>query len=56
MIDEPVIRTEALGGTALSRAARAGSLPQWYRPAPTNTDDWRTYARSVADSVSVELA
>jgi len=52
MIDAPVIRTEALGGTALSRAARAGSLPQWYRPAPTNTGDWKTYARSVADSVS----
>ncbi len=52
MIDEPVIRTEALGGSSLSRAGRTGSLPQWYRPAPSDTDGWRTYARSVADSVS----
>src|SRR5215212_483402 len=52
MIGEPVIRTEALGGSPLSRAARAGSLPQWYRSAPAGANGWRTYARSVADGVS----
>jgi bacillithiol biosynthesis cysteine-adding enzyme BshC len=54
MIEEPVIRTEELGGSALSRAARAGATPQWYRPAPHDADGWRTYARGVADSVSAE--
>jgi uncharacterized protein YllA (UPF0747 family) len=54
MTDEPVIRTEALGGSALSRAGRAGETPQWYRQAPNDADGWRTYARGVADSVSPE--
>ena len=54
MIEEPVVRTEALGGSALSRAARAGATPQWYRAAPNGADAWRTYARGIADSVSPE--
>jgi bacillithiol biosynthesis cysteine-adding enzyme BshC len=52
MIDEPRIRTEPLGGSPLSRAARGGTLPQWYRPAPADAAGWRTYAQSVASSVS----
>ena len=52
MSNEPLIRTEPLGGSALSRAGRAGRLPQWYRTAPSDADGWRSYARGVVDSVS----
>ncbi len=45
------IYTESLGGSPLSRAAREGQLPQWYRPAPRDASEWRAYAASVAASV-----
>jgi bacillithiol synthase len=48
----PVVRTESLGGSPLSRAARAGQLPQWYPALPRGAAHWREYGRSVADSVS----
>ncbi|HTE47138.1 MAG TPA: bacillithiol biosynthesis BshC, partial [Gemmatimonadaceae bacterium] len=51
MSDAPVIRTEPLGGSPLSRAARVGELPQWFRAAPRGVDDWRQYARGVIESV-----
>jgi Uncharacterized protein conserved in bacteria len=44
------IRTESLGGSPLSRAARAGALGDWYRAAPRGTA-WRTYADEVRSSV-----
>ena len=50
--DESLVVTEPLGGSPLSRAARAGQLPQWYRPAPRSASEWATYARDVAGSVS----
>lgn len=50
-MNEPIVRTEPLGGSVLSQAGRAGQLPQWYRPVPRDGSDWRQYARDVADSV-----
>ncbi|HXD49366.1 MAG TPA: bacillithiol biosynthesis BshC [Gemmatimonadaceae bacterium] len=44
--------TQPLGGSPLSRAARAGQLPEWYRPAPRTPAEWTAYARDVASSVS----
>src|SRR5262245_49995041 len=49
-MNEPMIVTESLGGSALSRAARAGQLGQWYRAVPRG-DDWRAYAEEVRQSV-----
>src|SRR4051794_23812097 len=54
MAADVVIRTEPLGGSALSRAAREGRLPQWYRGVPTDANGWRTYARSVIDTVPTD--
>ena len=48
-MQEPLIRTESLGGSDLSRAARAGELDAWYRAVPSTPDAWRTYAREVAE-------
>lgn len=48
----PVVRTESLGGSPLSRAARAGQLPQWYPALPHGADNWREYGERVAASVS----
>ncbi|MDB4874140.1 MAG: hypothetical protein JWM41_586 [Gemmatimonadetes bacterium] len=48
----PVVRTETLGGSKLSRAARAGECAEWYRAIPRGVDDWRAYGREVAASVS----
>jgi len=54
-MSEPVaIRTESLGGSPLSRAARRGELPQWYRSAPGDGEHWAQYARDVASSVSAD--
>src|SRR5436305_1062587 len=47
----PELVTEPLGGSALSQAARAGQLPQWYRAAPGSAAGWREYAGDVARSV-----
>lgn len=48
---EPIVITESLGGSPLSRAARAGQLPQWYRPAPRG-GDWSAYVDEVRRSVA----
>jgi bacillithiol synthase len=48
----PQVITQPLGGSPLSRAARAGQLPQWYRPVPRTAAEWAAYAREVASSVS----
>lgn len=45
------VRTESLGGSALSRSARAGELGDWYRPTPRG-DEWRAYIDEVRASVS----
>jgi uncharacterized protein YllA (UPF0747 family) len=47
---EPVVITESLGGSPLSRAARAGQLPQWYRAVPRGAE-WHSYVSEVAASV-----
>lgn len=50
MSGEPIVITESLGGSPLSRAARAGKLPQWYRTAP-RAAEWRAYVSQVSASV-----
>jgi bacillithiol biosynthesis cysteine-adding enzyme BshC len=52
MSEHAVVRTESLGGSPLSRAARNAELPQWYRAAPADGDQWTKYVREVASSVS----
>lgn len=47
----PEILSEPLGGSALSVAARAGKLPDWYAPLPRDARGWREYAREIAGSV-----
>jgi len=53
MSEHAVVRTESLGGSPLSRAARNGELRQWYRATPDG-DQWTQYARDVAASVSAD--
>ena len=48
---DPVVVTEALGGSTLSRAGRAGQLPEWYRATPRGAE-WRAYVEEVRASVS----
>ncbi|HVX38981.1 MAG TPA: bacillithiol biosynthesis BshC [Gemmatimonadaceae bacterium] len=48
----PVILTESLGGSALSRAARAGELPQWYPPVPRDAAAWARHAKDVSSSIA----
>lgn len=50
-MSRPEVRTESLGGSPLSVAARAGQLGQWYAATPRDADAWRQYARDVAGSV-----
>jgi len=49
MSTEPVVITESLGGSALSVAARAGQLPQWY-PRPPRGAEWIDHAARVRAS------
>ncbi len=46
------VRTESLGGSPLSVAARAGRLSDWYPPLPRDARGWRAHAGSVADDVA----
>jgi len=50
-VTQPVVRTESLGGSPLSQAARAGRLLDWYPSVPRGADDWRTHADRVTSSV-----
>ena len=51
-MSEPIVRTEPLGGSALSQSARTGQLPQWYRPLPRGAEEWREYGADVARTVA----
>ena len=44
---EPIVLTEELGGSRLSRAARAGELAQWYQSLPQDRDAWSHHASRV---------
>ena len=44
---EPVVRTEALGGSPLARAAIEGRLADWYLPAPRSPQGWKARVESV---------
>jgi uncharacterized protein YllA (UPF0747 family) len=48
---QPIVRTESLGGSPLSQAARAGRLPEWYPPVPRAADEWRSYADGVVSDI-----
>jgi bacillithiol biosynthesis cysteine-adding enzyme BshC len=49
-VAEPIVVTESLGGSTLSRAARAGQLPEWYRTPPRGAE-WREFVDGVRASV-----
>jgi uncharacterized protein YllA (UPF0747 family) len=49
---QPIVRTESLGGSPLSQAARAGRLPEWFPPVPRSADDWKAHAGRVTSSVA----
>jgi uncharacterized protein YllA (UPF0747 family) len=51
---EPIVLTQDLGGSALSRAARAGELPQWYPPPPRDLAGWTRHADAVRGSVPAD--
>jgi bacillithiol biosynthesis cysteine-adding enzyme BshC len=50
----PVVRTKTLGGSALSKAARAGQLPQWFSTIPVDGPAWAAHARDVIASVPAD--
>jgi bacillithiol biosynthesis cysteine-adding enzyme BshC len=50
-MNRPEVRTESLGGSPLSVAARAGRLPDWYPALPRDARGWRAHARDVAGDV-----
>src|SRR6185369_15866538 len=49
-VSGPIVVTETLGGSSLSRAARRGETPSWYRGVPVGREAWRAYTREVATS------
>ena len=51
---EPIVLTEELGGSPLSRAARAGELAQWYQPLPQDRDAWSHHASGVRASAPTD--
>ncbi len=53
-MSEPIVLSESLGGNSLSKAARAGQLPQWFVPLPASQSEWQQHARRVIDTVSPE--
>ena len=50
-MSQPEVRTESLGGSPLSVAARSGRLGEWFAATPRDGSGWRAYARDVAASV-----
>ena len=47
-MNEPEVRSEALGGSALARLALEGRAPAaWYPPLPSGSDAWRARAAAV---------
>jgi bacillithiol biosynthesis cysteine-adding enzyme BshC len=48
------VLTDALGGSVLSKAARAGELPQWFVPVPRSADEWKRHAQAVMESVPTD--
>ncbi len=48
----PSVLTGSLGGSPLSVAGRAGRLPQWFPPLPSDRDGWTAYGEAVRGSVA----
>ncbi len=44
----PVVLTNELGGSLLSREAQRGALPEWYVVRPTDSSSWRSRAQRIA--------
>jgi bacillithiol biosynthesis cysteine-adding enzyme BshC len=53
-VSETIVVTESLGGSPLSRAGRAGELPDWFVPRPGTPADWKAHARRVIESVDAK--
>ena len=53
-MSEPIVLTEPLDGSALSRAARAGQLPNWYPPLPRDEKGWWRHVAHVRDSFDAD--
>jgi uncharacterized protein YllA (UPF0747 family) len=49
-----IVRTESLGGSKLSRAARDGQLREWYVPVPSDRAAWAEYGARVRDTVNAD--
>ncbi|HUQ82271.1 MAG TPA: bacillithiol biosynthesis BshC [Gemmatimonadaceae bacterium] len=47
---EPIVRTEALGGSELARAAMDGRLGDWYAARPTTAQGWKARADAIRGS------
>ena len=50
-MSDTIVISESLGGSPLSRAGRAGELPQWFVPRPTTPTEWTQHAQRVIASV-----
>ena len=48
---EPIVRTEALGGSPLARAAMEGRLGDWYSARPSTAQAWKARAESIRTGV-----
>jgi bacillithiol synthase len=48
---DPIVRTDALGGSALARAAMDGRVSDWYATPPASPGAWRARAQSVRASL-----
>ena len=44
---DPIVRTDALGGSSLARAAMDGRVSDWYATRPASPGAWRLRAQSV---------
>jgi bacillithiol biosynthesis cysteine-adding enzyme BshC len=48
----PIVRTESLGGSPISRAAQAGQLGRWYPAVPRDANGWQAHVQSVMRSTA----
>ncbi|HET7374083.1 MAG TPA: bacillithiol biosynthesis BshC, partial [Gemmatimonadaceae bacterium] len=53
-MSEPIVLTEPLGGSALSRAARAGQLPHWFPPLPRDEQAWSRHVAQLRESIDTD--
>lgn len=51
-MSDPLVITETIGGSPLSRAAQAGELPAWYGRTPRTADDWKRRVDAVRSTAN----